>query len=190
MLFESGRINRQGRVEDGNTTMDFDPEEIKRQISISSALSSLEWKSNKINIIDAPGYFDFVGEAIQSYYLADNALIVISALSGLEVGAEKAWDLCKKQGMPKAFFINQMDKEHANFQKVLNQLKEKYGSHITPIQLPIGEGVNFKGVVDVIDMKGYMFDGKKVKEVAVPEDIAAQAQAIRGRDHRKRGGKR
>lgn len=179
MLFDSGAIDRQCKTEDGNTVMDFDPEEIKRRISISSAVAPVEWKGTKINIIDTPGYFDFIGDAASGYYLADSALILISGLSGLSVGAEKAWDACERDNIPRAFFINQMDKENVDFDKAVNSLKDKYGTHITLMQLPIGQGLDFKGVVDVIDMKAYEFDGKTAKEIDVPADLADEAASIR-----------
>lgn len=179
MLFLSGAIDRQGRTEDGNTVMDFDPEEVKRHISISSAIAPVEWKGTKVNIIDTPGYFDFIGEATSGYYLADSALILVSGLGGLTVGAEKAWDACTEHKKAKAFFINQMDKEHVDFDKVIESLKEKYTTHITVMQLPIGQGLNFKGVVDIVEMKAYMFDGKKVKEAEVPADLLDKAKSIR-----------
>ncbi len=179
MLFISGMIDRQGRTDDGNTVMDFDPEETKRHISISSAIAPVEWKDKKINIIDTPGYFDFIGDATSGYYLGDSALIIVSGLGGLNVGAEKAWDACLQAGIAKAFFINQMDKEHVDFDKALQTLKDKYGTRVTVLQLPIGQGLNFKGIYDVIEKKAYAFDGKKVKEMEAPADIAAKAEEIR-----------
>ena len=179
MLFSSGAIDRQGRTEDGNTVMDFDPEETKRHISISTAVASVEWKGAKVNIVDTPGYFDFIGDATSGYYLADSALILVSGLGGLTVGAEKAWDACDKAGIARAFLINQMDKENVDFDKAVNSIKAKYGTKITMMQLPMGQGLNFKGVVDVLDMKAYAFEGKTVKEVPVPSDLASKASSIR-----------
>ena len=179
MLFCSGAIDRQGKTEDGNTVMDFDPEETKRHISLSSAIAPVEWNATKINIIDTPGYFDFIGDATSGYNLADSALILVSGLSGLSVGAEKAWEACTDAGLSKAFFINQMDKENVDFDKAIDSLKDKFGPRVTVMQLPIGQGLNFKGILDVIDMKAYEFDGKKVKPVDVPADLKAKASEIR-----------
>ena len=179
MLFGSGAIDRQGKTDDGNTVMDFDPEEMKRHISISSAVAPVEWKNTKINIIDTPGYFDFIGDATSGYYLADSALILVNGLSGLTVGAEKAWDAATDADIAKAIFVNQMDKENVDFDKVVDGLKEKYGTKITLMQLPIGQGLSFKGIVDVIDLKGYLFDGKKVKETEIPAELLDQATSIR-----------
>ncbi len=179
MLYDSGAIDRQCRTEDGNTVMDFDPEEIKRNISISSAVAPVEWNGAKINIIDTPGYFDFIGDAASGYYLADSALILISGLSGLSVGAEQAWEKCTDEKMPRAFLINQMDKEHVEFDKSIDSLKEKYGTHITVLQLPIGQGLDFKGIVDIIDMKAYEFGEDKDKEIPIPAELADKATEIR-----------
>ncbi len=179
MLFLSGAIDRQGKTEDGNTVLDFDPEETKRHISISTAVASVEWKGAKINIIDTPGYFDFIGDATSGYYLADSALILVSGLGGLTVGAEKAWDACDKANIARAFLIGQMDKEHVDFDKTVDSIKAKYGTKVTVMQLPMGQGLNFKGIVDVLDMKAYAFDGKGAKEVPVPADLASKASSIR-----------
>ena len=159
--------------------MDFDPEETKRHISISAAIAPVEWKGTKINIIDTPGYFDFIGDAASGYYLADCAVILVNGLGGLTVGAEKAWDACERAGLARAFFINQMDKENVDFDQAVASLKDKYGTHVTVMQLPIGQGLDFKGIVDVIDMKAYEFDGKKTKEVAIPDDLADKVSSIR-----------
>lgn len=179
MLFLSGGIDRQGRIEEGNTATDFDTEEIKRQISISTAFAPVEWKDNKINIIDVPGFFDFEGEACSAYYLCDSALILISAQSGLSVGCEKAYEFTKKHNIPRGIFINQMDKENANFKKCLDELKNKFGTAITPLQIPIGDGLNFKGVVDIIDNKAYELSNKKAKEIPVPAELESEVSSIR-----------
>jgi len=144
MLYNAGVTDRRGKVEDGNTVTDFDPEETKRHISLTAALAPVEWKNTKINFIDAPGFFDFVGETTQAYYLADSALILANAFSGVGVGAEKAYKYCKKAGKPMAVLINQIDKEHSDFNKVLAELQDKFGQGITPMQLPIMDGTNFK----------------------------------------------
>lgn len=179
MLYYTGGIERQGSTMDGSSTCDYDPEEIKRGISISTAFAPVEYKNHKINVIDAPGFFDFEGEAVSAYYLCDSALIVLSALAGLSVGGMKAYDYTKNHGIPKAFFINQMDKENAHYEKCLNELKAKYGAPITPLQLPIGEGLGFKGICDVLTKKGYAFDGKKVTEIPVPAEVLSEVDALR-----------
>lgn len=179
MLFNAGVTDRLGRVEDGTTTTDYDPEEIKRQISISAALAPLNWNSHKINVLDVPGYFDFAGEVIQALTVADGAVIVVGAVSGVAVGTEKAWDYCDKYDIPRVVFINQLDREHVNFMKVLEQLKDKYGSVIAPFQVPIMEGDTFKGYVDIINMLGKEFTDNGEKEIPIPDNIMDTIEPMR-----------
>ena len=178
-LANAKATDRRGRVEDGNTTTDYDPEEIKRGISITTALAPIEWDGCKINLIDAPGFFDFEGEITQAYYLADEALILVNAFSGVGVGADKAYKYCKKAGKPMAFAVNQIDKEHASFDKVLEELRSSYGQAVAPLQYPIMEGNAFKGFVDVVENKAYLFDGDKVKETEIPSDAEANVMEYR-----------
>ena len=147
LLYTSGTIDRQGRVEDGNTVTDSDKEEQGRQISISAAVAPLEWKDVKVNLIDVPGYFDFAGEMVGPMAVAEGAIITVGAVSGLNVGAEKAWDMCDKTHTSRMIVINQMDRENANFSRALSTITDKYGSHIAPIEVPIMEGGKFPGVV-------------------------------------------
>ena len=179
MLFDAGATDRQGKVEEGNTHTDFDPEEIERKISIMTSFAPIEWNKVKINVMDAPGYFDFVGENIQAYHLADAAVIVVSAKSGLSVGAEKAWDCCEKHNLARAFFINQMDKENVNYDKAFATLRDKYGVKVTPVQIPIGDGLNFKGIIDVIELKAYDVSDKKSKEIPIPDDLKDKVETLR-----------
>lgn len=178
MLFNAGLVDRIGKVENGTTTTDFDPEEIKRTISINVALAPLEWKNSKVNVIDAPGFFDFYGEVAAAMALADSALIVVGAVSGPVVGAEKAMAMCEKQHKARMMVINQMDRENANFEKVMAAISEKFGPSVVPIQLPIMEGGAFKGYVDIVHMTAKMFDGKGEKEVAIPSALEAEAQDL------------
>ncbi len=175
LLFAAGNIERQGKVEDGSTTTDFDGEENKRSISISAAVAPVEWKKAKINVIDVPGYFDFIGEAVGPLRVARTVGIVVSASGALTVGAEKAWDVAVKQGAGRMFIINQMDREHADFTKALDALREKYGNSVVPLIVPTGNAANFKGVVNLLENKAYEGAGKNVKEVPVPGNLADQA---------------
>ncbi|HZJ83789.1 MAG TPA: elongation factor G [Clostridia bacterium] len=179
MLFNAGGTDRFGRIEDGTTITDYDPEEIKRQISISAALAPLEWNNHKINVIDVPGYFDFVGEMLGALRVVDSAVLVVGAVSGLMVGTEKAWDYCESHVIPRLVFINQMDRENANFSKVLDQLKEKYGNSIAPFQIPIMEGGEFKGFIDALRMKAKLFDGKEMKDAPIPESMMDEVESVR-----------
>ncbi|MBR4537632.1 MAG: GTP-binding protein, partial [Clostridia bacterium] len=173
MLYAAGHVDRQGKVEDGAATTDYDPEEIKRHISISAAVAPVEWKNTKINVIDVPGYFDFIGEMMGPLRVVETAGIVVGAVSGLDVGAEKAWNYSKKNNVCRMFIINRMDAENANYMKVVEQLRDKFGSSVVPMLLPMGEGVNFKGVVNVLENKAYEGTGKGLKEVPVPGDMAS-----------------
>ncbi len=172
MLFYTGAIDRMGRVEDGNTVTDFDAEEIKRTISISSALAPVEWGGCKINVIDAPGYFDFEGEQLQALRLADAGLVVVGAMSGIAVGTEKALAHCKAMGLPSMIFINQMDRENADFVKQLHELQNRFGTNIVPVVIPIVSGMKVKGYVDVLEKKAMLADGKNYKETDVPDDLS------------------
>ena len=171
MLFAAGMIDRQGKVESGNTVTDFDPEENKRTISISAATAPVEWKGTKINVIDVPGYFDFIGEMMGPLRVVETAAIVVGAVSGLTVGAEKAWAYAKKNNVARMFIVNRMDAENANYERTIEQLREKFGSSVVPVLLPMGDGANFKGVVNVLENKAYSGKGKDLKEVPVPADM-------------------
>ena len=171
MLFAAGVTDRQGKVEDGTTVSDFDPEEKKRGFSISASYAPVPWGGKVINVIDVPGYFDFAGEMMGPLRVAQTAVIVIGGVNGLNVGAEKAWDLAGQHGLGRMFVVNQMDREHANFEKIVAQLREKYGSSIVPVLLPLGQGASFKGVVNVLEGKAYEGAYKKSTEVPVPADL-------------------
>ncbi len=171
MLYTSGNIDRMGKTTDGNTVMDFDPEEIKRKFSISTAMASCEWNGVKFNILDTPGYFDFVGEVQSAVRVADAAIIVLSGKSGLTVGAEKAWDYCEEHGLPRIFFINKVDDERVNYQGVLQQLKDKYGKKIAPFQLPLREGEKITGFINVVEGEARKFDGNRTITAEMPEGM-------------------
>ncbi len=179
MLFATGAIDRQGRVEDGATVSDFDPEEVKRHISISASVVPVEFAKRKINFVDVPGYFDFVGEVMGPMRAVEGALIVVGAPSGVVVGTEKAWAQAEKNKLAKCIAINQMDREHVDFDKVLAALRDKFGSSVIPLILPIGQGPAFKGVVDIIAMKAFEGAGKSMKEIPIPADMQAAVDAAR-----------
>ena len=176
MLFTSGAIPRLGRVDDGSSTSDFDPDEIKRRISINLSVLPLEWSGNKINILDAPGYADFVAGAVAGVAVADAAVIVVCAASGIEVGTELMWKLADGKGLPRLIFINKMDRENADFNKVVEQLQKRFGRHCIPLAMPIGAHSGFEGVVDLVGMKAYK---KDKKEEAIPASLEAQAKSFR-----------
>ncbi len=179
MLYNTGVLDRLGKVVDGNTTTDYDPEEIKRKTSITTALAPYEWKEHKINAIDTPGYFDFVGEVTQGIKVADAALIIMAAKAGIQVGTEKSWAYAEERDIPKMIFLNKMDEENTNLYEVLEQLKEKFGKAIAPFQVPIREGEKFIGFVNVVDMTARKFDGEKTVEIDIPSDMQDEIEPIR-----------
>jgi len=179
MLYSAKAIDRFGKVDDGNTTMDHDPEEIKRKISIATALAPLEYRDHKINLLDAPGFFDFVGEVKGAIRAADIACIVTCAVSGLEVGTDKSWSYAVEQNLPKVVFVNKMDRENANFDKVITDLRAKFGNSVIPIQIPIGAAEKFQGIVDVLKNKAYFIENNKVVEKDVPADLQAKVEEYR-----------
>jgi len=179
MLFTAKATNRLGKVDDGTSVMDFDSEEIKRQISINLSTAPVEWNGCKINVLDAPGYFDFVGDLIASLRVADGAIIVVCASSGVEVGTEKVWDYTEESKTPRMIFVNKMERENANFGNVLEQLKSTFGNKVVAVQLPIGNAENFKGFVDLIQQKAYLWDKNTVTEGAIPSDMEAEVEAAR-----------
>ena len=160
MAYTTGIIQRMGRTEDGNTISDYDKEEAKRKFSISTSLVPIIWKDTKVNFLDTPGYFDFVGEVEEAVSAADAAVIVISAKAGLEVGALKAWDLCERYKLPRIIFVTDMDDDNASFRQVVENLQETYGNRIAPFHTPIRENEKFIGFVNVVKMAGRKFTNK------------------------------
>lgn len=179
MLFNTGVLERFGKVEDGTTTSDYDPEEIKRKNSISTSICPCEWNNHKINVIDTPGYFDFVGEVKQGIRVADSAVILVSAKSGVAVGTEKAWAYAKERKIPKMFFINKMDDENANFFGVLDQLVSTFGKNVVAFEIPIVEGGKFTGYVNILTMKAKKFEKDKLVETEIPSGLIDKIQEIK-----------
>ncbi|MBX6342566.1 MAG: GTP-binding protein, partial [Thermomicrobiaceae bacterium] len=182
LLYVSHAINRLGRVEEGNTVSDWDPDEVKRHISISTSVAPVEWRDHKINILDAPGYADFIGEVKEAMRVCDLALVLMDASAGVEVGTETAWKFAEEAGRPRAILINKMDRENASFETSLGAAQEAFGGMVVPAQLPIGAEKDFKGVVDLISRKAYFFgEGKNgdVTEGDVPADLADAVEEYR-----------
>ena len=179
MLYNAGVINRLGRVSDGTTVSDYDPEEIRRQVSVQLSVLPLEWKGAKITIVDSPGYADFVGEVHEAMRAVDSAIVVLDAVGGVEVGTEMVWGYANASDLPRLVLINKMDRENANFERTLEQLTSRFGSSIVPIQIPIGAESSFDGVVDVVAMKAYR--GAKLEETAIPAELLGRAQEARDR---------
>lgn len=179
VLFATGVTKRQGRVEDGNTVSDFDKEEIARKVSIGTTVIPVEWKDTKFNLLDTPGYFDFIGEMYGAKRASEGSVLLVDASSGIEVGTEKAWKNLEKYVTPRIIFLNKMDKEEVNFENLLSNLKEEFGDKIIPFALPIGVSSSFKGFVSVIDEKAYEYSGTQRKEVELTDDQKVEIDSIR-----------
>ena len=178
LLYMTGAIDRMGKASDGNTVCDYDPEEIKRQISISMAVAPLEFKGCKINVLDTPGSFDFSGEVMEALRAADAAIIVCSAKDGISVGLEKAWKYCEERNMPRFIYISKTDEENADYNATFDALRAKYGNKIAPVVVPIwDEDKKIIGIIDVMNKRAYeMRDGKR-EEIEIPEgkeDVVTQ----------------
>jgi len=170
LLFNTGILSRMGRVEDGTTTSDYHPEEISRQITVHTSIVPCEINGVKVNLLDTPGFSDFIGEVKGALRVSDSAMFVVSAVDGVEVQHEIIWDLADEANLPRIVFINKMDRENADFNKVLNDLKTKFKANFVPVQIPIGSFNSFTGVVDVINEKAYTGEGKG-KETEIPGDL-------------------
>jgi elongation factor G len=174
LAFVSGSSKRHGSVPDGTALTDYTPDEIERQYSINLGLAYAVWRDTKINLIDTPGYLDFMGDAEAGIYAADAALIVLSATAGVEVGTEKVWDFATERGIPRMFFVSLMDKEHANFEKVFEDIRDHITPKVVPIEIPIGEGPEFHGIVNLFSKKCHMYQkGTKTgeyDEVDIPDE--------------------
>ena len=177
MLFNVGAISRRGRVEDKNTVSDYDDDEHNRGFSVSCSVLPCEWKGAKLNILDAPGYVDFVGEVKAGIHASEGAVLLLCAASGVEVGAELHWSFLDEASLPRIVFINKMDRDNASFEQAFGQLGEKFEATFVPILLPIGAQSGFSGVVDLIKMKAYM--GKDGKEQDIPADMVDDAEKVR-----------
>jgi elongation factor G len=180
LLFNAGAIVRLGRVEDGSTVCDFDPEEQRRNISVSLALAPFELEDHKVNVIDAPGYADFVGDVAAAIQAADLALFVVSAVEGVEVQTEIAWKLAVQRGLPRAIFVNKLDRERASFSRTLDELKAKFGAGVAPLQLPIGEEANLSGVIDLLNDVAVTYSANTPKgtEGPVPDEMESEEHAV------------
>ena len=177
MLFTAGVITRLGKVGDGATTSDYDPDEIKRKISINLAILPSPWEGAKINLIDTPGYSDFVGEVKAAVRVSEGAVIVVCAVSGVEVGTEQVWAYSGEDDLSRLIFINKMDRENADFNRTVEQLQSKFGSKCIPLQLPIGAHDSFQGVVDLLTLKGST--GSPPQEVEIPASLQNQVDSFR-----------
>ena len=174
LLFMTGAIERQGRVADGNTVCDYDPEEVKRQISLSTAVAPIDYKGCRINVLDTPGAFDFSGEVMEALRAADAAIIVCSAKDGVSVGMEKAWKYCEERNMPRFVYISKTDEDNSDYNATFDALRERFGKNIAPVVVPIwDENKKVTGIIDVLNKRAYEMQGGKRVEIEVPEDKEA-----------------
>ncbi|MGH2810527.1 MAG: GTP-binding protein, partial [Actinomycetota bacterium] len=172
LVHVSGATTRMGTIADGNTVCDFEPEEVKKQISVSLALAPVEWKDHKINVLDSPGYADFVGEAQAALRVADLAILVVSAVDGVQVQHEILWNIASKLHVPRVVFVNKLDRERADFHATIEGLASKLGSGFAPLELPLGEEHDFHGLVDVLSERAHRYEGgKPAGEEAMPPDL-------------------
>ena len=179
LLYFTGSTDRLGTAAQGNTVSDFDPEEIKRQISISTSVIPVEWKGKKINLLDTPGYFDFEGEVLQAVRMAETALVVVSAKGGIHFGTTKAINLAKSLNMPQLFFITSIDEEHSDFYGVFDALKQRYGKGVCAISVPIIENEKVTGYVDIVEMKGKRIVNNKVEIIDIPASLQGEIDMLR-----------
>jgi elongation factor G len=179
VLYVAGITKRQGKVDDGNTVSDFDKEEIARKVSIGTAVIPVELNGIKYNFLDTPGYFDFVGEMYGALRASEGAILLVDASSGVEVGTEKSWKLAEKNNTPRIIFLNKMDKENVNFEKVLNDIQGQFGDKVVPFTLPIGQAESFKGLVNIIDETAFEYTGKDAKQIDIPAEIQGEIESIK-----------
>ena len=177
LLHSTGSTTRLGRIEDGTTVADFEDEEIRRGLSLSTAILLVEYRDHKINLLDTPGYTDFVGEVISALRVADGALVLVDAVAGAEVGTEITWGFCDQFNLPRFLVINKMNRENANFKKALDSVRNITEKRLIPVQLPWGEKAEFKGVLDLLSMKAYPGDGKT--SVEIPDEYSDDVEAAR-----------
>ena len=180
IIYAAGATNRLTRVDEGNTVTDYDEEEIARKLTISSAIAAIEWQKTKINLIDTPGFNMFVNDARATLIAADAAVVVVDAVGGVESQTERMWAIAEEFNIPRAIVINKLDRERSSFERTLESIQEKWGRAAVPVQLPIGAEKDFRGVIDLIRMKAFMYtpdgDGKS-REIEIPAEYAEAAKA-------------
>ena len=179
-LYDSGAVTRQGKVDEGSSVADHDPDELKRGMTLNTKVLPVEWKNTKINFIDTPGYADFVGEVKAGLRVADAALVVVTAEKGVEVGTELTWQYAGERNLPRMVLVNKLDRENTSFDQALESLRKQFGLKVVPLQLPLGEQASFRGVIDLVSQKGYTFEGgNKVQEVPVPAELKDKISTYR-----------
>ncbi|HTZ08069.1 MAG TPA: GTP-binding protein, partial [Acidimicrobiales bacterium] len=179
LLFSTGAITRQGKVDDGSTVSDFEPEEAKRHMSLSLALAPCLVGDVKINVIDTPGYADFFGEVRAACSVVDLVVLVVSAVEGIEAQTEAAWNLAAELGLPRLVFVNKLDRERSSFDRTLAALRERFGAGIAPLELPVGEESGFRGIADLLTDTAIIYEGGAPVSGPIPDDLAATEHEVR-----------
>ena len=182
LLFNSGAVNRLGSVVDGSTVSDSEDDEKARQMSISATLSSFEWQERKVNLIDTPGDSSFVADALSALRVCESAVFVVNAVMGVEVHTTRMWQRAAELALARLIFVNMLDRERADFFRTLDALKAAFGQHVVATEIPIGNEHEVRGLIDLVDMKAYQYDGAgkdNCKEIPIPDEMADQAQTYR-----------
>jgi len=179
ILFNAGAIDRMGSIEAGNTVTDYEPEEIARKISVTSAVAFCDWKNHRLNILDTPGFINFIEDTRGCLRVSDGAIVIVSAISGVKAETEKVWKYACEFGIPRIAFINKIDKETANFNNAIGEIEKSFEADAIPLNIPVGEGEKFRGVVDIISMKAYISDSGNIAEMEIPQEMKAAADEFR-----------
>jgi elongation factor G len=179
ILLNAGSIDRMGDVEAGTTVMDFEPEEISRKITVTSSVAFCDWKNTRINLIDTPGFINFIEDTRGSLRVSDGAVVIVSALSGVKAETEKIWKFACEFEVPRIVFINKLDKESADFYRAVGEVEKSFETEAVPLQVPVGEGEGFRGIVDLLTMKAFLTEGGKTVETDIPDDLKASAEEYR-----------
>src|SRR3954449_98588 len=182
LMFEAGATTRLGSVADGTTMSDADEDEKARGMSISASLASFEWRDVKVNLIDTPGEPSFIADALGALRVCESAVFVVNGVLGVEVGTQRLWERAKELGVARLLYVNMLDRERADFYRSLESLKEAFGAHVVATEIPIGSEHEISGVIDLIDMKAYRYEGHSVDnctEIPIPDDMQAIAEEYR-----------
>src|SRR5438132_13240404 len=179
LLFTAGAVTRLGKVDDGSTTTDFDPDEVKRKISINTSVAYLDWKGHRVNLVDTPGYGDLVADARAGLRVVDAALVVVDAVAGVQVQTEKVWKFASEYELPRAIVVNRLDRERADFFRTLDSLTRRLKGRIVPLHIPVVDESGFKGYVDLVTQKATLFADGKPSEQPVPAEAADRVKEWR-----------
>ena len=179
MLFDARSIERLGKVDEGTSTLDYDPDEIRRKITISTVVSPCEWQGTKINLVDTPGYADFIGEVKSGLRVVESAVVAVCATAGVEVGTENVWQFAEERSLPRMIAVTKIDREHADFFKTVDAIRKAFGTKCVPIQIPVGSQEDFRGIVDLISMKAIVYNrdsGTESEEQDIPDNLKEAAE--------------